>query len=128
VLIFDAYFAEAEWQHSAPTNFLALNTTNLAAPALADPSTNFQVTTYTGNGSTQSITFGGNSNMQPDIVWMKSRSNGDDHVFQDAARGTGKALFWNNRDVEDDVTDAVTSFATDGFALGDGSELSTGDC
>ena len=125
--VFDAYFAEAEWQHSAPTNFLALNTTNLAAPDLSDPSTNFQVATYTGNGSTQSITFGGNSNMQPDIVWMKCRSNSDAHVFQDAARGTGKALFWSNRDVEDDVTDAVTSFATDGFALGDGSELSTGD-
>ena len=124
--VWDAYFAEAEWQHSAPTNFLALNTTNLAAPDLADPSTNFQVATYTGNGSTQSITFGGNSNMQPDIVWTKSRSNGDAHVFQDAARGTGKALFWNNSDTEDDVTDAVTSFATDGFALGDGSELSTG--
>ena len=124
--VFDAYFAEEEWQYSAPTNFLALNTTNLAAPDLADPSTNFQVATYTGNGSTQSITFGGNSNMQPDIVWTKSRSNGDSHVFQDAARGTGKALFWNNSDTEDDVTDAVTSFATDGFALGDGSELSTG--
>jgi len=125
-VVFDAYFAEEEWQHSAPTNFLALNTTNLAAPDLSDPSTNFQVATYTGNGSTQSITFGGNSNMQPDIVWTKSRSNGDAHVFQDAARGTGKALFWNNSDTEDDVTDAVTSFATDGFALGDGSELSTG--
>ena len=125
--VFDAYFTEAEWQHSAPTNFLALNTTNLAAPDLADPSTNFQVATYTGNGSTQSITFGGNSNMQPDIVWMKCRSDDDSHVFQDAARGTGKALFWNNNEVEDDVTDAVTSFATDGFALGDGSELANGD-
>lgn len=124
---FDAYFAEAEWQHSAPTNFLALNTTNLATPALADSSTNFQVATYTGNGSTQSITFGGNSNMQPDIVWMKCRSDDDSHVFQDAARGTGKALFWNNNNTEDDVTDAVTSFATDGFAIGDGSELSNGD-
>ena len=126
-VIFDAYFAEAEWSYSSPANFSALNTTNLDAPVIVDPSTNFQIATYTGNGSTQSITFGGNSNMQPDIVWMKCRSNSAAHVFQDAARGTGKALFWSNRDVEDDVTDAVTSFATDGFALGDGSELSTGD-
>ena len=125
-VIFDAYFSEAEWQHSAPANFLALNTTNLDAPTIVDPSTNFQVATYTGNSSTQSITIGGNSNMQPDLVWAKSRSNADDHVFQDAARGVGKALFWNNTDTEDAVTDAVTSFASDGFALGDGSELSAG--
>jgi len=125
-VIFDAYFAEAEWNYDAPTGFLALNTTNLDAPVVTDPSTNFQVATYTGNGSTQSITFGGNSNMQPDLVWAKSRSNADDHVFQDAARGVGKALFWNNDDTEDAVTDAVTSFDTDGFALGDGSELSAG--
>jgi hypothetical protein len=125
-VIFDAYFAEAEWSYDAPTGFLALNTTNLGAPVVTDPSTNFQVATYTGNGSTQSITFGGNSNMQPDLVWAKSRSNADAHVFQDAARGVGKALFWNNDDTEDAVTDAVTSFDTDGFALGDGSELSTG--
>jgi len=125
-VIFDAYFAEAEWSYSAPTGFLALNTTNLDAPVVTDPSTNFQVATYTGNGSTQSITFGGNSDMQPDLVWAKSRSNADAHVFQDAARGVGKALFWNNDDTEDAVTDAVTSFASDGFALGDGSELSTG--
>ena len=125
-IIFDAYFAEAEWSYSAPTNFLALNTTNLDAPSVVDPSTNFQVVTYSGNSSTQSITLGGNSNMKPDLVWAKSRSNADSHVFQDAARGVGKALFWNNDDTEDAVTDAVTSFDTDGFALGDGSELSTG--
>ena len=124
--LFEARFAEEEWSYDAPANFLALNTTNLAAPVVTDPSTNFQVVTYTGNSSTQSITLDGNSNMKPDLVWAKSRSNGDSHVFQDAARGTGKALFWNNRDVEDAVTDAVTSFDTDGFALGDGSELSTG--
>ena len=124
--VFDAYFAEAEWSYDAPANFLALNTTNLDTPAVTDPSTNFQVATYTGNSSTQSITLGGNSNMKPDLVWAKSRSNSDSHVFQDAARGVGKALFWNNADTEDAVTDAVTSFDTDGFALGDGSELSTG--
>ena len=124
--LFEARFAEEEWSYDAPANFLALNTTNLAAPVVTDPSTNFQVVTYTGNSSTQSITLGGNSNMKPDLVWAKSRSNADSHVFQDAARGVGKALFWNNADTEDAVTDAVTSFDTDGFSLGDGSELSTG--
>ena len=64
--------------------------------------------------------------MQPDITWLKCRSADNSNVFMDAARGTGKATFTNNRDDEDAVTDAVTAFNSDGFSLGDGSELSSG--
>ena len=118
--------ASSEFYYDPPDGFSALCTNNLPAPTLNDPSTNFQIALYTGNGGTQSITFDGNSNMQPDITWLKCRSADNSNVFMDAARGTGKATFTNNRDDEDAVTDAVTAFNSDGFSLGDGSELSSG--
>ena len=119
-------FGQSDFAYTPPADHEALSTANLAAPTVTDPSTNFQTELYTGNGSTQSITFSGNSDMQPDIVWAKCRSDADAHVFQDAARGVGLALFWSGSDTEDAVTDAVTAFNSDGFALGDGSELSSG--
>jgi len=115
---FDAYFAEAEWSYSAPANFLALNTTNLDAPVIVDPSTNFQVQLFTGTGSGLSVTNGGNSNMKPDIVWIKQRNKEDNHVFTDAARGADYNLYWNNTDTELSGSGGVTSFNTDGFTLG----------
>ena len=119
--------ASSEFYYDPPAGFSAICTNNLPAPVLNDPSTNFQIALYTGNGGTQSITFDGNSDMQPDMLWMKKRSSGSSSaVFQDAARGVGKATFPDNRDDEDAVTDAVTAFNSDGFSLGDGSELSTG--
>jgi len=117
-VIFDAYFAEAEWNYDAPTGFLALNTTNLDAPVVTDPSTNFQAQLFTGTGSGLSVTNGGNSNMKPDIVWIKQRNKVDNHVLTDAARGADYNLYWNNTDTEVSGSGGVTSFNTDGFTLG----------
>ena len=117
-VVFDAYFAKAEWSYSAPTNFLALNTTNLDAPVIVDPSTNFQTQLFTGTGSGLSVTNGGNSNMKPDIVWIKQRNKEDNHVFTDAARGADYNLYWNSTLAEVTGSGGVTSFNTDGFTLG----------
>jgi hypothetical protein len=117
-VIFDSYFAEAEWSYSAPANFLALNTTNLDAPVIVDPSTNFQVQLFTGTGSGLSVTNGGNSNMKPDIVWIKQRNKVDNQVVTDAARGADYSLYWNNSLAEVSGSGGVTSFNTDGFTLG----------
>jgi len=86
--------------------------------AIDDPSAYFQVATYTGNGSTQSITNDGNSDMQPDWVWIKSRSNASWHSLQDSSRGATKTLFTNTTNAEITYTDAQTSFDSDGFSLG----------
>ena len=118
-------FTEAECSYDPPTGFKHLNTANIAEPAITDPSAYFQAAIYSGNSSTQTITFDGNSDMQPDFIWGKSRSNSDAHVIQEAATGTGTATFIS-RTNSDAVTDAVTAFNSDGFALGDGSELADG--
>ena len=90
----------------------------MAYTNIDDPSAYFQVATYTGNGSTQSITNDGNSDMQPDWVWIKSRSNASWHSLQDSSRGATKTLFTNTTNAEITYTDAQTSFDSDGFSLG----------
>jgi hypothetical protein len=51
--------------------YLALCTDNLPEPAIEQPETQFNVVTYTGDGTSQDITGVG---FQPDFVWIKARS------------------------------------------------------
>ena len=76
----------------------------------------FNTLTYTGNGSTQSVTGCG---FQPDLVWIKCRSVGTDHVLTDVVRGATKTLRSNVTGAEYTQSDALTSFDSDGFSLGD---------
>ena len=89
----------------------------MAYTTIKDPSAHFQATIYAGNGSTQSITNDGNSDMQPDWVWIKSRSNASWHSLQDSSRGATKTLFSNTTNAEITYTNAQTSFDSDGFSL-----------
>jgi len=89
----------------------------MAYTNIDDPSAHFQTALYTGNGSTQSITNDGNSDMQPDWVWIKSRSNASWHSLQDSSRGATKTLFSNTTNAEVTYTNAQTSFDSDGFSL-----------
>jgi len=89
----------------------------MAYTNIDDPSAHFQTALYTGNGSTQSITNDGNSDMQPDWVWIKSRSNASWHSLQDSSRGATKTLFSNTTNAETTYTNAQTSFDSDGFSL-----------
>ena len=58
-----------------------------------DPSAHFQTNTYTGNGNNgKVITNYGNSNLQPDWVWLKSRSLAQPSTVRDSSRGTNKFL------------------------------------
>ena len=47
----------------------------MAYTTIDDPSAYFQTVLYSGNGSTQSITNDGNSDLQPDWLWFKNRSD-----------------------------------------------------
>ena len=58
-----------------------------------DPSAYFQTTIYAGNGSADhSITNTGNSDLQPDWVWIKNRDATDVHCLFDSVRGVTKLL------------------------------------
>jgi len=86
---------------------------------LDNPELFFQCKIYTGNGSTNAITFDGDENMQPDFIWIKDRGrNGYNHVLNDSVRGVTKYVRSNITNDEDNYTDAMTSFDSNGFTLG----------
>ena len=86
---------------------------------LDDPTAYFQTKTYTGNGSTQDITFDGNSNLQPDFLWLKGRSLAEGHTLQNSVSGVTKHLHSQNTDAEVTDTGIVTAFNSNGFSLAD---------
>ena len=100
--------------YSAPSNFKALCNVNLPTPTIEDGSAYMDVVTYTGNGSTQTISGLGFS---PDWVWIKGRSIAADHGLFDIVRGTTKRLVSNATQAED-TQSGVTAFNSDGFSLG----------
>ena len=106
------------FKYAPPTGFLALNTKNLTAPTITDPSAYFQTTLYTGNASTQEVNQSGNSTFVPGLVWIKSRSATSNQVWIDAVRGSSKQIYSNATAAEGTESDGVTSFDDNGFTLG----------
>ena len=86
----------------------------MAYTTIDKPSDYFNVVTYTGNASSRSIT---SLDFQPDFIWTKDRSGGNDHQLIDAVRGTSEALSSNRNDVNN-FSDGVTAFNSDGYSLG----------
>ena len=98
----------------------------MAYTSINNPELFFQTKTYSGNGGTQSITLDGSENMQPDWVWIKSRSTTNDNILFDSVRGTTKRLRSNSTGVEDTQSNQLTSFDTDGWTTGDGYNTNNG--
>ena len=91
----------------------------MAYTTIDDPSAHFQTALYTGTGSSLSITNDGNSDLQPDLVWIKQRNGqGTDHQLVDSSRGNTKYLSSNSSASEVTSSDRLTSFNSDGFTLG----------
>ena len=118
--------------YTPPTGFIALSTTNLPDPTIADPSAHFQTTVYTGNGTAigsggLEVNQSGNlSTFQPDWVWAKNRTTGgNENALYDAVRGVTKVLFSSTAQQQFTVTEGVTSFDSDGFTVGNSGELNT---
>ena len=86
------------------------------------PQDYFNTKLYTGNGSTQSITGVG---FQPDWVWLKRRDASASHELHDAVRGATKRLKSDGTNAEFTDTDTLTSFDSDGFSIGSGSQINT---
>ena len=116
-----ANFGQRPFAYSAPSGYKCLCTANLPDPTIADGSAHFDAKTYTGNGSTQSIT----TAFSPDFVWIKRRSYSQSHQLVDTVRGYDKYLFADVADDELTDTDRLTSFNSDGFTIGADSNVNT---
>ena len=101
--------------YAPPSSFKALTSKNLPSVTIKKSTEYFDIATYTGTGSTRSVT---GLDHQPDMLWTKTRSTTDDHRVQDVVRGSTKHVDTNNSDAE--VTDSagITSFNSDGFTIG----------
>ena len=93
----------------------------MAYTTIDDPSAYFQAKTYTGTGSSLAITNDGNSNLQPDWLWIKNRGTVDENVVHDSVRSVGKRLLTDGSQAEATTTNQVTSFDTNGFTVHGGS-------
>jgi hypothetical protein len=114
-------FGQQPFTYTPPTGFVRLNTFNLPTPtigATASTTANkyMDVSLYTGNGSTQSITNSGS--MQPDFVWLKRRSSGNSHGLFDSIRGVNKYLSSDTTGAEATIANSMTAFNSNGFSLG----------
>ena len=108
---------------SVPTGYKALCTGNLPTPA-ADPVEEegpnkfFKAVTYTGNGTSISVSTG----FQTDFAWVKYRDGTYNNTLGDSSRGTGKYLQSDTTAAEQSNVQSFTAFGSDGFTYG--SELS----
>jgi len=91
----------------------------MAYTTIDDPSAYFKVQLYTGNGSANhAITFDDtDTDMQPDLVWIKNRDTTDSHCLFDSVRGATKVLHSDATTAEVTDTDTLDSFASDGFQV-----------
>ena len=110
-------FGQRPFAYTAPSGFKALCTANLPAPLVTKPSEYMDVVTYTGNGSTQTIS---GLEFSPDFAWLKRRNSSGSHSLFDTVRGATIRLVSDSTAAETTETTALTAFTSDGFSLGSG--------
>lgn len=103
--------------YTPPSGFVALNTFNLPNSTIPAGNKFMDATTYTGNGSTQSIVNSGA--MQPDWVWIKERSTASAHALYDVLRGNTEVLSSNITAAGylQSPTAGLASFNSTGFSV-----------
>ena len=104
----------------------------MAYTTIDDPSAYFQALVYAGTGNSASQptthTNNGNSDLQPDLFWVKDRGAGYGHALVDSTRGRSKYLFPDvvNAEVTTGSTAYdVVSFDSNGFKVGAPSEANS---
>ena len=119
-------FGQKPFKFPPPDGFQSLSAAALIPEnVITRPGQYVGVTTYTGNGSNQSITTG----FKPDLVWAKSSNTGTTpHLLVDSVRGVNKTLSTHTTGAEDDYTSingVISSFNRDGFDTGANSDIAT---
>jgi len=102
----------------------------MAYSDIKDPSAHFQTALYAGNNTTDhNIANDGNSDLQPDFVWIKQRNSNNPHTVQDTSRGfagNGEVnLLIPNTNGAEVTNGAFESFNTNGFGVG-GTNVASG--
>tara|TARA_R100000329_G_C7589941_1_gene209226 strand:- start:4 stop:1077 length:1074 start_codon:yes stop_codon:yes gene_type:complete len=88
----------------------------MAYTTIDDSSAHFQTALYTGNAGVITVTNDGNSDLQPDWLWLKARDIAQPGTIRDSSRGTNKFLYANDTNAEG-TNSYVTSLNSDGFSM-----------
>ena len=92
-----------------------------------DPSAHFQVASYTGDGNdNRQVTNDGNSNLQPDWVWIKDRTQAQSNAVFDSSRGASIRLKTDDDSQESTESATLKSFTSDGFTVGTSGTVNNG--
>ena len=88
----------------------------MAYTTIDNPEKFFQCFLYTGGDGNTEHDFGGADAMQPDLVWIKNRTQSDNFALIDSVRGSRFWLGCNVQDQEDYNNEAyLFNFRSDGF-------------
>ena len=90
----------------------------MAYTDIDDPSVHFQVKAYAGTGSSNAVTYDGNSDMQPDLLWFKNRQQALNWMMWDSVRGITKYFYSNLNEAEGTTSTVLTAIGSDGFTVG----------
>jgi len=109
-------FGQQPFAYTPPSGFKSLCTTNLPDPTIKQPNQHFDISLYTGNGSSQNITNSGS--FSPAMLWIKERSSSSSHRLVDVVRGSSNLLVPNSTTEESSDATAITAFNSNGFSVG----------
>ena len=105
------------FEYTPPSGFYAMCSKNFAEfdpPAANDPSKYFQTDMYKATSSNDSVVFGGNSAMQPDMIMVKDQTVANSWQIHDSSRGpTAGALHPDTNVAETSLE--IDSFDSDGY-------------
>ena len=118
-------FGQMDFIHTVPTGAKKLQTNNLIEPTIKNGKEHFETVTWSGNGTSPRTIA---TEFQPDLVWIKGRSNATSHFLYDSVRGFG-----NSNELSSDTTNSEGSsppnVAANGYVSGvtsSGFTLTTG--
>ena len=97
----------------------------MAYTTIDDPSKYFTTLLYTGNATDdRNLTNSANAgDFKPDWLWLKERSSTSSHMIHDSNRGTSQAVFSDTDGAQDEDTNRVQAFQTNGFQVGTASTV-----
>ena len=109
----------------------------MAYTSIDKPDDYFRIAIYNGNNNIQSISWNTNTsntaldytnNMQPDIVWIKTRTGNTvfGHVWGDSVRGSGIYQRIDSADAEVSNNNVIRGFDSNGFEVGGATFVSEG--
>ena len=92
----------------------------MAFTTIDDPSEYFQTALWTGTGSSRSVTNDGNSDLQPDWLWVKRRSATNSHHLVNSSIGLSGDVALASDLTNAQFSTPVSAFNSDGFSFNAG--------